>query len=239
MKTSPPRDLTSSARLFVWTGGTLFVVSLGVCAYSYLLVWGRSIVGAADLGPLGAIASDVVLFTLFAAHHSVFARDSVKTWLVGIVPARLIRSVYVWIASLLFISVCLLWRPIGISLYDVTGLPAFALAAVQLAGLWIIARAVAGLDPLELAGIHPTSGSSALQTSGPFRWVRHPLYFGWVLAVFGAAHMTGDRLAFAVTSSLYLVIAVPWEERSLSETFGEDYARYVRAVRWRIIPFIY
>jgi protein-S-isoprenylcysteine O-methyltransferase Ste14 len=60
-----------------------------------------------------------------------------------------------------------------------------------------------------------------------------------VLAVFGAAHMTGDRLAFAVTSSLYLVIAVPWEERSLRKAFGEDYARYVRAVRWRIIPFVY
>jgi protein-S-isoprenylcysteine O-methyltransferase Ste14 len=238
MKTSSPRDLASSARLFVWTGGALFVASLGVCASSYLFVWGRA-VGDVNAIPLGAIASDVVLVTLFAAHHSIFARDPVKTWLAGIVGARLIRSVYVWIASLLLIGVCLLWRPVGVNLYDVTGLAAFAFAAVQLAGLWIIVRAVAGLDPLELAGIHPSSGSSALQTSGPFRWVRHPLYFGWVLAVFGAAHMTGDRLAFAVTSSFYLVIAVPWEERSLRNTFGEDYARYVRAVRWRIIPFVY
>ena len=236
MKTSSPLDLTSSARLFVWTGGALFVVSLGVCAYSYLVVWGRAV---GHVIPLVAIASDVALLTLFAAHHSIFARDPVKTWLAGIVPARLIRSVYVWIASVLLIGVCLLWRPIGMDVYDVTGLAALALAAVQLAGLTIIARAVAGLDPLELAGIHPASGSSALQTSGPFRWVRHPLYFGWVLAVFGAAHMTGDRLAFAVTSSLYLVIAVPWEERSLRKTFGEDYARYVRAVPWRIIPFVY
>lgn len=236
MKTSSARDLTSSARLFVWTGGTLFVVSLGVCAYSYLVVWGQAV---GHVIPLVAIASDVALLTLFAAHHSIFARDPVKTWLAGLVPARLIRSVYVWIASLLLIGVCLLWRPIGMDVYDVTGFAALALAAVQLAGLTIIARAVAGLDPLELAGIHPPPGSSALQTSGPFRWVRHPLYFGWVLAVFGAAHMTGDRLAFAVTSSLYLVIAVPWEERSLRKAFGEDYARYVRAVRWRIIPFVY
>jgi protein-S-isoprenylcysteine O-methyltransferase Ste14 len=252
MKTSSLRDLSSSARLFVWTGGALFVASLGVCAHHYLVVWGWPSVRAGDLGPhaarwivaghvipFGAIAADVLLLTLFAAHHSIFARDPVKTWLAGVIPTRLIRSVYVWIASLLLIGVCLLWRPIGVDLYDGTGLRAFAHAAVQLAGLWIIARAVGGLDPLELAGIHPSSGSSALQTSGPFRWVRHPLYLGWVIAVFGAAHMTGDRLAFAATSSLYLVIAVPWEERSLRKTFGEDYARYVRAVRWRIIPFVY
>jgi hypothetical protein len=236
MTTSSPRDVTASARLFVWTGGALFVASLLVCAHRYLFVWGRPVARMADFG---AIAFDAVLLTLFAAHHSIFARDPVKTWLAGVIPARLIRSVYVWIASLLLMGVCLLWRPIGVDLYDVTGLRAVAHAAVQLAGLWIIVRAVAGLDPLELAGIHPSSPSSALQTSGPFRWVRHPLYFGWVLAVFGAAHMTGDRLAFAAISSLYLVIAVPWEERSLRKTFGEDYARYVRAVRWRIVPFVY
>jgi protein-S-isoprenylcysteine O-methyltransferase Ste14 len=60
-----------------------------------------------------------------------------------------------------------------------------------------------------------------------------------VLAVFGAAHVTGDRLAFAAITTAYLVVAVPWEERSLMRTFGEDYARYIREVKWRMIPFIY
>jgi protein-S-isoprenylcysteine O-methyltransferase Ste14 len=60
-----------------------------------------------------------------------------------------------------------------------------------------------------------------------------------VLAVFGTAHMTGDRLAFAAITTLYLVIAIPWEERSLVRSFGEDYLRYTRQVRWRIVPFIY
>jgi len=51
--------------------------------------------------------------------------------------------------------------------------------------------------------------------------------------------MTGDRLAFAVISSFYLVIAVPWEERSLRQSFGADYDRYVATVRWRVLPFLY
>ena len=75
--------------------------------------------------------------------------------------------------------------------------------------------------------------------TGPYRWVRHPLYLGWVLMVFGAAHMTGDRLAFAAITTAYLVVAIPWEERSLRQSFGDEYARYMRDVRWRMIPFIY
>jgi protein-S-isoprenylcysteine O-methyltransferase Ste14 len=59
------------------------------------------------------------------------------------------------------------------------------------------------------------------------------------MAVFGAAHMTGDRLAFAVTSSMYLFIAIPWEERSLVSTFGKQYEDYQHQVRWRVVPFVY
>jgi len=51
--------------------------------------------------------------------------------------------------------------------------------------------------------------------------------------------MTGDRLAFALITSAYLFAAVPLEERSLVRSFGDDYTRYQREVRWRIVPFIY
>jgi protein-S-isoprenylcysteine O-methyltransferase Ste14 len=176
---------------------------------------------------------------MFAAHHSLFARDRVKLWLARTVPLSLLRSVYVWVASVLLILVCLLWRPIGGELYRATGLSAIAPIAIQLAGTWFVARAVARIDPLELAGIHAASAVDALQISGPYRWVRHPIYFGWALIVFGTPHMTGDRLAFAAITTLYLAIAVPWEERSLTRSFGEQYVRYTRDVRWRMIPFIY
>ena len=59
------------------------------------------------------------------------------------------------------------------------------------------------------------------------------------MATLGAAHMTGDRLTFATVTSAYLFVAVPWEERSLIQSFGDDYLRYQRLVRWRIVPFIY
>ena len=223
------------ARVFVWLGGALFAASFGLCAWSYASVMGRVTPPAGWQG----WATDALLITVFALHHSVFARESVKDWLARRLPAPLLRSLYVWVASLLLILVSLLWQPIGGELYAITGLPALALLAMQLAGLWLAARAAARIDPLELAGIRPPRPTNGLQVNGPFRWVRHPLYLGWVLMVFGTAHMTGDRLAFAAMTTCYLVVAIPLEERSLRRSFGEDYARYARAVRWRLIPFIY
>jgi protein-S-isoprenylcysteine O-methyltransferase Ste14 len=233
--------MSTVSRIIVWIGGGAFVASLA------LVVWWYSITMSTPLPFSGwtALAIDAALVTLFAIHHSLFARDWAKRRL-SIIPSTMLRSFYVWVASLLLAAVVFLWQPIGGELYDVRGPRAAAHAAVQLFGLWLIARSVAGLDPLELAGIRQASHSvradappQGLQVTGPYGWIRHPLYLGWMLALFGAARMTGDRFAFAALTSLYLIVAVPWEERSLRQSFGDDYARYAARVRWRIVPYVY
>ncbi len=164
---------------------------------------------------------------------------------------------YVWAAAALLALVCLAWRPVGGELYDVRGWAAAAALAVQLAGLALIARSTATIDPLELAGIRqfsaarrPGGGAAPaapveaspphrLQVTGPYRLVRHPLYLGWTLVVLGTAHLTGDRLVFAGLTTAYLAIAIPWEERSLAAEFGAEYERYRSTVRWRLLPYVY
>ena len=219
---------------FVWGGGVMFVTALALTGYTFAVTW-------AQVRPFDAVAValDSALFTVFALHHSVFAREPVKRRLTALLPEPLLRSVYVWLASLLLIAVCLAWRPVGGELYALRGLPRYALAAAQLLGVAIIAGAVRVIDPLELAGIRQHSGSDALQIVGPYRWVRHPIYLGWLLVTFGAAHMTGDRLIFAGISTMYLLIAMPFEERSLRMSFGEAYNDYTRRVRYRIVPYVY
>jgi protein-S-isoprenylcysteine O-methyltransferase Ste14 len=232
--------MTKFERLFVWLGGAVFVIALGASVYRYLVSWAVSAVpGAGGLGAVSSVAGDTALLTVFATHHSLFARDAVKGRVERLVPRRLLRSSYVWTASLLLLAVLILWAPVGGDMYQVSGIGAMALALVQLSGVILIARSVATIDPLDLAGIRARSRHEALQVSGPYRIVRHPLSLGWVLALFGAAHMTGDRLTFAVVTTVYLAIAVPWEERSLVATFGADYVRYQRMVPWRIVPYVY
>jgi protein-S-isoprenylcysteine O-methyltransferase Ste14 len=222
-------------RAFVWTGGAVFVASLAYTAWWYVAPRAPGMIFAGWL----PVITDALLFTLFAAHHSLLARPSMKTAVSRLVPDRLLRSTYVWTASILLILVCRLWQPIGGDLYQIGGWPAAINIAAQLAGVLIIALSVKAIDPLELAGIRHAGRDTDLQARGPYRLVRHPVYLGWMVIVFAAAHMTGDRLTFAATSSIYLVIAIPWEERSLAETFGERYERYKRAVRWRVVPYVY
>ena len=97
---------------------------------------------------------------------------------------------------------------------------------------------IAGVRQVQAAG---ESGQAhiALVTTGLYGFVRHPLYLSWLLVVFGTPHMTMTRLTFAVVSSAYLGFAIPFEERGLIRVFGDDYRRYQRQVRWRMLPGVY
>ena len=107
----------------------------------------------------------------------------------------------------------------------------------------LTARGSARLDVLDLAGVRAVSPAPVphvpLQTHGVYGFVRHPVYFAWVLMVVGTPHMTMTRLTFAVISTTYLAIAIPFEERGLLDVFGSEYRDYQKRVRWRIIPGVY
>jgi protein-S-isoprenylcysteine O-methyltransferase Ste14 len=132
-------------------------------------------------------------------------------------------------------------------LYQLEGAGRVAAYALQALGLVLTVRAAGALDALDLAGIRPVLDAAherpvhhvPLETGGLYGFVRHPLYFAWALFVFTTPVMTGTRAAFAIISTAYLAIAIPWEERSLLKTFGEDYQSYRRRVRWRMLPGVY
>ena len=238
MNVSPPGPRASAA--LAWAGGALFVVALAWCFAGYL--FGMPAAGPGIATPFTSFVINAGLFTIFALHHSVLARGGVKRRLVTLVPARLERSLYVWIASLLLIAVMVLWQPLPGTLYGHRGLAAVPHWLLVSAGFWITVRAAGVLDPLELAGIRQvlgTSKASSFRVIGPYHLVRHPIYLGWMLIVFGAPLMTATRMEFAVVSSLYLTVAVPFEERALVDVFGDTYREYQRRVRWRIVPGVW
>src|SRR5688572_29895790 len=101
--------MTGFERLFVWAGGLAFVSSLAIAAWWYVVWLGQ----VSAFAGWGTVLFDALLFSGFALHHSVFARPSIKAAMAGICPPHLLRSVYVWTASLLLILVCLLWRSVG------------------------------------------------------------------------------------------------------------------------------
>jgi protein-S-isoprenylcysteine O-methyltransferase Ste14 len=226
--------------LIAWLGGAAFAGSLGCLAYLYAVT--LAVPAGPDEPTVRNLAVNLMLFSLFAAHHSIFARPAAKRWMARAFPARAERSLYVWLASLLAVAMCVLWKPIPGVVYEARGGWRFAFWSLQALGLVVIARAASVIDPLELAGIRQASGSTDrgdLKVVGPFRLVRHPIYLGWMLLVFAAPLMTANRLCFAVISSSYLILAIPWEETSLAAAHGDRYREYQRMVRWRVLPGVW
>jgi protein-S-isoprenylcysteine O-methyltransferase Ste14 len=230
--------------LLAWSGALLFVVALASFLYAYLVRFGRPV----DPGPAwGPAIVNLGLFSAFALHHSLFARTGLKAVVHRALPPMLERSFYTWVASLLLLAACGFWRPVPGVLYVLPAWLAWIGAAAQVTGIVLTFEGSRAIDVLDLAGVRAVlraqSGEPAvhvpLMTRGVYRVVRHPLYFGWALLVFGAPTMTLTRFVFAAISTAYLAIAIPWEERSLVDTFGEDYRRYQRAVRWRMLPGLY
>jgi protein-S-isoprenylcysteine O-methyltransferase Ste14 len=238
-----PRSYIIAAvgRAVAWTGGVLFVASLLYTVYFYAVVLGDAS-PATPTPLLLAFTANLILFGLFAAHHSVFARPFAKRWITRVIPPHMERSFYVWVASLLLIAVWLLWRHVAGMIYDVRGIARWLLYALQLAGVYLIVRAAGFLDALELAGIRQAreaTRDTVFRSDGPFGLVRHPIYLGWILMTFAAPTMTANRLMFAVITTSYLIVAIPWEERSLVTAFGDRYRAYQSIVRWRLIPWVW
>ena len=231
---------------FAWLAAAAFAGSLGFFAYSYVVRYGAAV--PSD-GPLAmALLStpalvNYLLFTLFATHHSLFARGSVKAWVHRTVAPRLERAVYTLVASGLFVLVCWWWQPVGGLAWSLTGGWRWLGYGAQGAGVVITLVGARALDVLELAGVRqllPRRGAPPpLKVDGVYGFVRHPLYFAWMLLVFGAPDMTMTRLSFALISTAYLALAIPFEERGLIETFGPAYASYRTKVRWRMLPGVW
>lgn len=181
--------------------------------------------------------ANVLLFTIFALHHSVMARTGAKAWLTRRVPRDLERSLYVWISSLLFLAVCWLWQPLPGIVWQTRG-PGVILHVIQLFGVALTIRAAQIVGVRELAGLRQPDPAKKIHftTDGPFGIVRHPIYLGWVLMVFAMPTMTMSQLLFAVVSTIYLVIAIPLEERSLTDAFGDQYRGYQKQMQWRLFP---
>ena len=250
------RAVTPTARLFAWIGAGLFVLSLSYFIYSYWAVFGRH-----TDGPLGAggVVWNVVLFSVFALHHTVFARERIRGALTQVL-GPLERSFYVWVASLLFIAVCRLWLPLPGIVWEVEGAARFILIFLQIGGITFSVYSAAAIDIWELAGIRqlnsqlPTSPPSRAETeprfgetspefefktTGPYGLVRHPIYLGWFLIVFAVGTMTTTRFVFAVVSCVYLLLAIPFEERSLRRSTNGAYDRYIQKVPRKLVPGLY
>jgi protein-S-isoprenylcysteine O-methyltransferase Ste14 len=207
--------------------------------------WLRSL-DAETSSSLGeALAIDALLIALFGVQHSVMARRSFKERSERLIPKPIERSTYVLASSLCLLLLFAEWRPIGLVVWDVSKSAAgIALVLLSLFGWLVVVVSTFLIDHAELFGLRqvfarsPDAGGSPgdFKTPGLYRAVRHPLYFGFLVAFWATPVMTLGHLVFALGVTTYVLIAIPLEERDLLEQFGDRYAEYRKRVR-ALLPF--
>ena len=182
---------------------------------------------------------DFGLLALFALQHSVMARPRFKQWWTKFVPERIERSTYVVFSSLALFAVVLLWQPLGGTIWRIEN-PAGQVAAYVLFAIgWLtVLMSTYLINHFDLFGLRQVwlyfrgrpYTSLRFATPGPYRWVRHPLYIGWMITFWATPTMTAGHLFFAALLTIYMVGAAMLEERDLIAHFGSRYEEYRRQV---------
>lgn len=210
------------------------------------LVVPKSIDTGAESSLAQSLIINLVLLGLFAMQHTVMARPAFKRWWTKIVPVQVERSTFVLAASLLLCLLYWQWRPLPGAIWTVEDSAGKAL----LLGLfwlgWIIVLlSTFIINHFDLFGLRQVwlhfRGQDfhhvQFQTRSLYRYIRHPIMLGFIIAFWATPHMTAGHLLFAVATTAYIFIGIHFEEHDLVHLLGKDYADYRHRVPM-LIPFL-
>jgi methanethiol S-methyltransferase len=234
--------------VFFLYGIVCYVIFFVTFLYAIGFVDNLAVAKSIDKGYQGGTAYawlvDILLLSLFALQHSIMARPEFKKWWTRIVPWALERSTYVLFASASLILLFLFWRPLTDVVWDVqntflsgllTGLYFFGWFIVlfgtflinhfNLFGLQQVYNNLNNKEPRTLSFVTPLL----------YKFVRHPIMLGFIIAFWAAPYMTTGHILFSVATTAYILLGIQLEERDMVGMYGAEYKRYQREVS-QIIP---
>ncbi len=228
------------SRLIAFLYGLVaYFAFFGTILYAIGFVMGLVVPKTIDSGTVSstpqALVVDILLMTLFAIQHSVMARKPFKRWWTQYVPKSIERSTYVLLASLALMLLFWQWRPMPAIVWQVDEPnAAVAIATLSLVGWVIVFTSTFLINHFELFGLHQVANNLTgremptprFRTPLYYKFVRHPIYLGFIIAFWAAPVMSVGHLLFAGVTTAYILVGILLEERDLIDLFGDDYRRY-------------
>jgi methanethiol S-methyltransferase len=215
--------------------GVFFLTILYAIGFVMDLAVPKTIDTGADSPLTEALVVNLLLMSLFAVQHSVMARPQFKQWWTQYVPKPVERSTFVLLASLTLDLLFWQWRPMPAIVWQISDPDiAAAIATVAFVGWLIVFTSTFLINHFELFGLHQVANNLAgremptprFRTPLYYKFVRHPIYLGFIIAFWAAPIMTVGHLLFAAVTTAYIFVGILLEERDLIEVFGDDYRRY-------------
>ena len=218
-----------------------FVTFLYAIGFVGNFVVPRSVDTAPQAGTLTrALIADLILLSIFAIQHSVMARPWFKRTWTKFVPAVIERSTYVLLASLALVLVFWQWRSIpDVVVWDVTnpignsllwGLFFVGWAIVLLSTFMINHFDLFGLRQVDTFRRGAEYEDLGFRTPFFYKFVRHPIMLGFIIAFWATPRMTAGHLLFAAVTTAYVIVAIQIEERDIVDAHGESYEEYRKQV---------
>src|SRR5437868_3282106 len=228
------------------------IVSYGLFlgAFTYFAVFsdGIFVPKTVDSGvPAGiavAVIVNLAVILIFGLQHSIMARASFKRALTRVVPPALERATFVLASSLALILVMWQWRALPTVLWHVdNSAAAGTLWCINAAGWLGVPVCSFLIDHFDLFGIkqalrafrRTTVGKTGFVTPLFYKYLRHPMMTSLMVGLWITPHMTAGHALLAAGMTLYIVIGVRFEERSLAKELGAEYERY-QATTPRFLP---
>jgi protein-S-isoprenylcysteine O-methyltransferase Ste14 len=224
-------------------GGVSYVVFLVAFLYAIgfvgNLVVPRSIDSPVSDGTGSALLVNVLLLGLFAVQHSVMARPGFKRIWTKVIPPAVERSTFVLLSSIILLLIFWQWRPMTSIVWEVSNsFGAAALWAMNGIGWIIVLISTFLIDHWHLFGLRQvldhlrqrSEKSPVFTTRGLYRFLRHPIMLGFVVAFWATPVMTVGHLLFAAATTGYILVGVLLEERDLVAVHGGTYLDYRKRV---------
>ena len=235
--------------IYLIYGVIAYIIFFGTYCYAVGFVTNLVVPTGLDSKPTSsleyAILVNVGMLVLFALQHSVMARPAFKKLWTTVVPEPLERSTYVLLSSLCMILLFIYWQPIGGVVWSADSEIAYLiLTAISLLGFGIVLVSTFLINHFDLFGLRQVwlyfigKPYTQLPFKTPlfYKYVRHPLYLGWMIAFWAAPTMTVAHFLFAAICTGYMLTAIRFEERDLIQAFGDKYIKY-KQMAPMLIPF--
>ena len=228
--------------------GSAFAFAYGVACYAVFLVAflyaigfvgnlvvPKSIDTGAQVPIQEAIIVNVLLLGAFAFQHSIMARPAFKRAWTRLVPKPVERSTYVLFASSALLLLYWQWRPITTVVWSVENPAARTLLhALFFVGWGIVFLGTFMINHFDLFGLRQVYlklrnreyRELGFRTPFFYKFLRHPIMLGFIIAFWSTPHMTVGHLLFAIATTAYILIAIQLEEHDPVKYFGDQYREY-------------